>query len=65
MRIRFSPAQRDKLADITIGLGHLLFGSLVVPYIVPSIDKPPMAILLLGLGFAITLWSFAVGIVKR
>lgn len=56
--------QLDKLSDLSLGLGQLLFGSTVVPYIVPAIDKPPVAILVFGVGFAISFWIFAIWIVK-
>lgn len=56
--------QLDKLSDLSLGLGQLLFGSIVVPYIIPVVDKPPFLILLFGLGFAIGFWIFAIWIVK-
>ena len=65
MKIHLSKTQFDKLSDISIGLGQLFFGSLVVPYVIPSLDKPPIFVLILGLLLTISLWVFAIHIVKR
>lgn len=65
MKVKFSKLQLDKLSDLSLGLGQLFFGSTVVPYIIPVIDRPPIVVLSLGLGFAIGLWIFAIWIVKK
>ncbi len=65
MRIKLVKLQRDKLADLSIGLGHLVFGSTVVPYLVPGFDKPLQTVLLLGLGIALVLWSIAIWIAGK
>lgn len=57
-------SQLDKLSDLSLGLGQILFGSTVIPYIVPTIDKPTIAVLVFGVGFAIAFWIFAIWIVK-
>ncbi|KKS45805.1 hypothetical protein A2781_06790 [Candidatus Gottesmanbacteria bacterium RIFCSPHIGHO2_01_FULL_42_27] len=49
MKITLSKTQLDKISDLSLGLGQLFFGSLVVPYIIPSLNKPPLKVLLLGL----------------
>ena len=59
------PSQLDKLSDLSLGLGQLLFASTVVRYIVPSIEKPSIFVLLFGLGFAIGLWIFGIWVVKE
>lgn len=64
MKIAFSATQLDKLADLSIGLGQLFFGSTVLPFLVPALDKPPFPVLALGSGFAIGFWIFAIWIVK-
>lgn len=64
MRIKFSNHQLDKLADLSLGLGQLFFGSTVVPFLVPIIDRPPFSVLILGLGFAVGFWIFAIWVVK-
>lgn len=64
VRIKLVTAQKDKLADISIGLGHIFFGSTVVPYFLPAIDRPLAIVLLFGLGFTISLWTFSLWIVK-
>ncbi len=56
--------QLDKLSDLSVGLGQLFFGSTVVPYLVPTFDKPSAAVLLFGLIGAIGFWIFAIWIVK-
>ncbi len=61
----FAKSQLDKLADICIGLGHLIFGSLVLPFFIPSLDKPAFGVLLLGLITAVGLWVIAVKLVGR
>lgn len=63
--ILFTQTQLDKLADICIGLGHLIFGSLVLPFFIRSLDKPTIAVLVLGLIIAIGLWITAVRIVEN
>lgn len=63
--ILFTQDQLDKLADICIGLGHLIFGSLVLPFFISSLDKPTIAVLVLGLIIAISLWLTAVRIVEN
>ena len=65
MKTILTKTQFDKLSDLSLGLGQLFFGSLVVPYLIPSLDKPPLIVLLLGLLLAIGLWVFAIWIVKR
>lgn len=62
---RFTKPQLDKLADVCIGLGHLIFGSLVLPFFIPSLDKPAVSVLLLGLLTAVGLWVIAVKLVER
>lgn len=57
-------AQLDKLSDLSLGLGQLFFGSTVVPYIVPTFDKPSLSVLLFGILGAIGFWIFAIWIVK-
>lgn len=65
MRVVLSKNQFDKLSDLSIGLGQLFFGSLVVPYLVPSLDRPSLSVLLFGLSLAIGLWIFALRIVRK
>ncbi|MEK7517039.1 MAG: hypothetical protein AAB583_00685 [Patescibacteria group bacterium] len=64
MRVSFSVRQLDKLADLSIGLGHLFFGSTVIPFLFPVIDRPPFTVLALGLGFAFEFWTFAIWILE-
>lgn len=63
-KIRISQSQLDKLADLSLGLGQLFFGSIVVPYVVPNLEKPPLIVLLFGIITAVGLWIFAIWIVK-
>lgn len=64
MRIVLLPSQLDKLSDLALGIGQLSFGSTVIPYLIPNLDRPPLTVLTLGLGFAIGLWVFAIWIVR-
>lgn len=65
MKIKLSAVQLDKVSDLSLGLGQLLFGSTVLPYIIPALDRPPLIVLLFGISIAILLWIFAVWIVRR
>lgn len=56
--------QLDKLSDLSLGLGQLFFGSMVVPYIIPTIDRPSISVLVFGVGCAIGFWIFAIWIVR-
>ena len=58
-------SQLDKISDLSLGLGQLLFGSTVLPYIIPSIDRPSFQALILGLIIAIFLWVFAILLVGK
>lgn len=58
-------SQLDKLSDVCINAGTLLFGTLVLPYFIPSVDKPSQRMLGLGVAFGLALWSIAVIIVRR
>lgn len=57
--------QLDKLSDICINAGTLFFGTLVVPYFVPGIDRPPTSVINLGIVFGLGLWIIAVIIVRK
>ena len=57
--------QLDKISDLCLGLGQIIFASMVLPFAVQSVDKPTFEVLLFGLGFAIAFWIFAVWIVKK
>lgn len=65
MRIKLTAAQFDKASDLALGLGQLLFGSTVLPFIIPALDKPPLTVLIFGVVIAILLWIFAILIVRR
>lgn len=64
MKINLSAHQLDKLADLSLGLGQLFFGSTVIPFLIPALDRPPFPVLALGSGFAIGFWIFVIWIVK-
>lgn len=61
----FTASQLDKLADVLINAGTLFFGSMVIPYLVPGIDKPRLLVLPLGLVISLILWSLAILMVRR
>lgn len=65
MKIQLSTVQLDKASDLALGLGQILFGSTVLPFIIPALDKPPLTVLLFGLVIAIILWIFAIWIVRK
>ena len=62
---RLQTAQLDKASDLALGLGQLLFGSTVLPYIIPNIDRPAPFVVILGVIIAIILWRFALFVVRR
>lgn len=64
VHISLSHDQLDKLSDLALGLGQIFFGSLVVPYLIPSLDKPPISILVLGLLTVLALWIFSIKIMR-
>lgn len=64
MRIKLIGRQKEKLADLSIGLGHVFFGSTVVPYFLPAVDRPPLSVLIWGVIMAVGLWSFAIWIIR-
>lgn len=62
--MKLAGPQLDKLSDLSLGLGQLFFGSTVIPYIVPAIDKPSLIVLIFGVVGAAAFWIFAVWIVR-
>ena len=54
-----SDFQLDKLADVFVNVGTLFFGSGVVPYLIPTIDKPLLSVFILGLVSSLISWGFA------
>lgn len=61
---RLTETQIDKLSDIFINVGVLLFGALVVPFFVPEVDKPRVWMLLVGLGLSGALWFLALSFAR-
>jgi len=59
-----SDFQLDKLADVFVNVGTLFFGSGVVPYLIPTIDKPPATVFIFGLTSSLISWGFALLSVK-
>lgn len=64
MRVKLVKLQKEKLADLSIGLGQIFFGSTVVPYFLPTVDRPLNSVLIWGVGVAVGLWIFAIWIVR-
>lgn len=64
MKVHLGSAQKDKLADLCLGIGQLFFGSTVLPYLLPTLDKPGPTVLLFGLALALTCWACAMWVVK-
>lgn len=62
---RLTQAQLDKLADVFVNMGTLFFGAMVVPHIVPGIDKPVFRTLILGLVISLVFWIVAISSVRR
>lgn len=64
MTVKLRRSQFDKLSDLALGLGQLFFGSLVVPFVIPSLDRPPIVVLIFGLIVTLILWYIGIKIVK-
>ncbi len=64
-RPRFSIGQLNKLSDIFINLGILLIGSVVLPSIMPSVDNPSLALVILGIIASLSFWIIAVLLAKE
>ena len=62
--MKLTKPQFDKLSDLCLGLGQIFFGTTVVPYILPTIDKPPASVLVFGVVGATGFWMFAIWIVR-
>jgi len=63
-RPQFSTGQLDKLADIFVGLGILVIGSVVLPTIFPGLDKQGVGSVILGVGTALSFWIIAIYLMK-
>ncbi len=64
MKITLRKQQINKISDLALNLGQLFFASTVIPYLVPALDKPPFGVLILGIILALSLWIYAIWIVK-
>lgn len=63
-RPQFSTGQLDKLADILVGLGILVTGSVVIPAIFPGLDKPEIPLVIWGIVGALAAWIIAIFLMK-
>ena len=61
----FTASQLDKLADVFINIGTLFFGSVVVPQVVPGLDKLPPDVVFFGLMAGLIPWGLALWLAKR
>lgn len=58
-------SQLDKLSDIFINVGNLTFGTIVLPYFLPGIDKPDIRVIGFGVIIGLYFWVVAVIIAKK
>lgn len=65
MAIAFTDHQLDKLGDVFINIGTLFFGAAIVPVLIPSLDKPLLWSVILGLGLSFGCWLLALIVVRR
>ena len=64
-RSPLSVGQLDKLADIFVNLGIVLAASVVLPAVVPGIDKPGGLLVIWGIIGAFVCWTIALFVVKE
>lgn len=58
-------AQLDKLSDIFITIGQLAMGFMVLPFIIPGLDRDRTLVIIFGLVSAIGCWVISVLIVRK
>jgi len=56
----FTEAQLKVFVDIFVNIGTLFFGSTVVPFFVPGLDRPKPEVLILGLVVSCLCWLIAI-----
>lgn len=60
-----SDTQIQTLNDVLIAAGQITSGSLAAPYLFPSVDKTPTAVLLFGIMSTIVLWTTPILLARR
>lgn len=61
----FTSSQLDKLSDIFINAGNLAFGTIVLPYFLPNVDKPETSVVGFGVTLGLYFWVMAVVIARK
>jgi len=64
-RPRFSTGQLDKLADIFANLGIVLVSSVILPALIPGIDRQGPSFITWGVAGALSFWTIAIFLVKE
>lgn len=64
MKLSLTDSQLNKISDILVVIGEVLFASVVVRFFV-GIDRPNILMLSLGTIITITCWTSSVFIVRR
>ena len=62
---RLTESQVKVLIDIGVATGQLSTASMVLPFIVPGLDKTKLPVVVLGLAFMTIFWLGAVLLAKR
>lgn len=57
--------QLDKLSDILIAVGQLSVVSMVIPFILPGLDRGKFLMVVLGVFIAFFSWILSIMIVRR
>ncbi len=60
----FSASQLDKLADILIGIGQVLFASIIVPFLF-NLDTVESGVIPSGLVLMFGSWIFSLVLIKK
>ena len=58
-------SQLKIMADIGVALGQLAIGSMIVPFLIPGLDKSKTGMIVLGIIFSTTFFLLSILLVKK
>lgn len=62
---RFTASQLDKLSDVFITAGQLFAASMILPFVIPELDKAKLSVIVLGLALTLISWTLSVLIIRK
>jgi len=65
INIELSDAQLKVLADIGIAAGQLSSASMILPFVVPGIDRTAIPLIIIGASVTVGAWLFSAIIVRK